>query len=97
MVTLIAKEVVFYSPHDENAFFEWINRISCIEEPRGVGSELHLKVRPPSDAQLRELIALFCRYHISSRQLAQFETTENAAWFRHNDKAYWHVEIFGSE
>jgi hypothetical protein len=30
---------------------------------------------------LRELLALFSRYHVPMKQLAQFETTRNRIWF----------------
>lgn len=94
MVTLIAKEVAYFSPLDEDAFFTWLKSIGCVDEVRGVGRELHIEVRPPKDSELRELIALFCRYGIEQRQLAEFLTTQNASWFRDNRAAYWRTSIF---
>jgi hypothetical protein len=95
MVTLVAREVLYYSPGDEEAFFAWLNGIGCVTEVRGVGRELQIRLRPPTDTELRELIALFSRYSIEQRQLAQLATSENASWFRDNRSAYWHAGVFG--
>lgn len=94
MVTLIAKEIVYFSPNDEGSFFAWLKGIGCVSDIHGVGRELHMKVRPPTDTELRELIALFHRYSVERRQLAQFVTSKNASWFRDDDVAYWHAAIF---
>ena len=95
MVTLVATEVVYHSPGDEEAFFAWLNSIGCVTEVRGVSRELQIQLRPPTDTELRELIALFSRYGIERRQLAQLVTFKNASWFRDNRSAYWHAGIFG--
>jgi hypothetical protein len=84
------------SQGDERAFFEWIERIPCIERFWGSGPALYLQVprRRISDACLRELLALFRRYDIDMSQLAQFENASNRRWFR-NPAAYWYKAVFG--
>lgn len=48
-----------------------------------------------SEASLRDLLALFSRYEIPMKQLAQFEDAKNAAWFR-APHMYWHKKVFGA-
>jgi hypothetical protein len=86
----------YFSPGDERAFFEWVNRIPCVSRLEGEGEELRLHVngRRVNQTCLRELIALFHRYGVSMGQLAQFETLSNQSWFR-NPAAFWYVPVFG--
>jgi len=49
-----------------------------------------------SEASLRDLLALFSRYEIPMRQLAQFENAKNTSWFR-APRMYWHQRVFGAE
>jgi hypothetical protein len=93
--TLIAKEVLYRSQGDENAFFAWLNSIQCVSQVRGVDRELQIQLGAPTDAELRELIALFFRYGIEQSQLAQLLNPQNAAWFRDEKSAYWHSGVFG--
>jgi len=51
-------------------------------------------VAPVSDADLRELIALFKRYNVSMKQLGQLKTDKNQHWFEGNETAYWHLDVF---
>jgi hypothetical protein len=97
MITLIAKEVVYFSQGDEDAFFAWLNRIGAVSGSRGVGNELLITIKDGaiSDLDLRELIGLFHRYNIDKKQLGQFITEKNSSWFRGNLSAFWHSEIFG--
>jgi hypothetical protein len=87
----------YYSQGDERAFFEWVNRISCVLKVVGSGPELriHVRSRRVSHDCLRELIALFHRYQGAMRQLAQFENPSNRKWFR-NPSAYWYRSVFSS-
>jgi len=39
---LICKRVKFFCLKDEDAFFEWIKRIYCIDKFEGAGNELYL-------------------------------------------------------
>jgi hypothetical protein len=96
-VWLTAKKVHFYSYKDEEVFFEWIKKISCIEKFEGCGDELYLdlKRKKLSNKDLDELIGLFYRYKIDMKQLAQFLTPKNKGWFYDNKKAFWHRRVFG--
>ena len=46
-----------------------------------------------SQESLRDLLALFHRYEISMRQLAQFQNDENQTWFT-APHMYWHKKVF---
>ena len=96
MIMLVATEVIFFSQGDESAFFSWLTGISCVNEVRGVGKDLQIEIRDEviTDADLRELIALFHRYAIRSSQLARLKTDANAWWFQ-NAQGYWHRSVFG--
>jgi hypothetical protein len=88
--------VRFGHANDERAFFEWLERIPCVDSFRGEGADglvVRLKRRPGQD-DLRQLIALCHRWRVDMRQLAKFETNENREWFRSPD-AYWHRGVFG--
>ena len=84
------------SQGDERAFYEWIERIPCIQKFWGSGPALYLEVprRRISDACLRELLALFERYDIEMSQLAQFESASNRQWFKSPSKT-WYKAVFG--
>jgi hypothetical protein len=86
----------YYSPGDERAFYEWANRISCIDKIEGSGQELRINIRRRriSNSCLRELIALFHRYDVEMSQLAQFENASNRPWFR-NQSMFWYRAVFG--
>lgn len=92
---LVATGVLYHSRLDEDAFFGWLKRISCVSEFKGVGRDLWITLRrAPNDDDLRELIALFHRYKVDMRQLAAFETPENSTWFR-KPGTFWHRAVFG--
>lgn len=87
----------FYSPKDEDAFFNWLESISAIKSIDGAGKELHItfKSKKISDKGLRDLIGLFYRYKIDMKQLQQFENDSNMSWFKQPIK-YWYEGVFGS-
>lgn len=93
---LRCRAVKFGSAGDEDAFFQWIGRIRAVKEVKGEGREILLRIprRRIADAHLRELIALFNRYDISKKQLANFAGPWNEAWFA-SPSMYWHREVFG--
>lgn len=92
---LICKELFFNSELDEAAFFEWVEKISSIQDCKGIVDELHLEVKCDiNDDELRELIALFSRYEVDMSQLKQLATDNNKKWFQ-NEQAYWYTDIFG--
>jgi hypothetical protein len=74
--------VHFYHQNDERNFFEWLDRIPCIDRYVGEGRRglvVYLKRAPRKD-ELRELLALCHRYGVNMRQLAKFETARNRHW-----------------
>lgn len=95
MPKLICKRVGFYSENDELCFFEWISRIKAIKKYEGVNDEIHLHIprNKISNANLRDLTALFYRYKIDMEQLKQFLNDSNREWYAH-EEAYWHKDIF---
>lgn len=94
---LICKEVRFYSPNDEAAFFEWLSKNDCIDDVEGVGDEIHLTIAADElhDHDLRDLLALFYRYNVDMKQLKRFLSSDNEKWFFGNRIAYWHTRVFG--
>lgn len=94
--TLVATSVIYYSPLDEGAFFEWLDRIDCVVRCDGLGSDLTITLsRAPNDDELREFIALFHRYGVDMRQLAVFGEGAGRAWFR-RPSTFWHDAVFVS-
>lgn len=75
-IKLTAKSVLYYSPFDEDAFFEWIQKIKSIKKFDGIGEELYLyfssKKIPKKD--LAELFGLFERYNVDREQLKIFKS-----------------------
>lgn len=95
VIELDTAEIVFFSQFDESAFFEWLNKISCVEKFEGQGTSLYVSVNPDAldgDA-LRELIALFHRYRLNMSVLLAFDREEFSEWL-HNKDAYWHENLF---
>ena len=43
-VILTCTSIWYYSRRDEDAFFEWIKKIDCIEEFSGAGRDLYLQI-----------------------------------------------------
>ncbi len=97
-IVLVCKGVKFGSEHDEDAFFEWIKKIDCIDDISGNGGELYLPIACADlhEYSLRDLLALFHRYKIDMKQLRVFLNDENKGWFYENKKTYWHKRVFGS-
>jgi len=95
LTTLTCKGIVYYSPSDERAFFEWVARIGCISRVEGRGDALllYLSTKRVSEVNLRELIALFRRYKVGMAQLAQLENPRNRDWFR-SPNAFWNKAVF---
>jgi hypothetical protein len=91
-------EVMFYHPADERAYFEWLERIPCVESAKGEGAKgLVVKLkRRPGDDDLRQFLALAFRYGLDMRKFAEFETEANRKWFR-DPKMYWFKSVFGKE
>ncbi|GAB7125547.1 hypothetical protein JCM19000A_00540 [Silvimonas sp. JCM 19000] len=96
IVELAAREIIFYSTHDEQSFFEWIKKIPCVEEYSGRGDTLFLYVKRDllDEDMLRDLIALFHRYGIEMGQLRKFDDESFSEWFNNPEK-YWYRSVFG--
>jgi hypothetical protein len=96
---LVCKAVTFYCNKDEDAFFDWIKKIDCIDEISAAGDELYLHVCADEihDYDLDDLIGLFYRYNIDMKQLKRFLTEDNKKWFFDNPKGYWHKRVFGEK
>jgi len=97
-IKLICSSVWYYSKHDEELFFEWIQHIKTIIRIDGIGNELHLYLNHQDipDDDLREIIALFYRYKIDMKQLHIFLNDKNREWFFEKPKGYWHKKVFGT-
>lgn len=94
MVRLDCSGVHFGSQLDEKHMFEWAMKIPCAvrwDQDTLIVDSLDL-----SDADLYDLIALFRRYGVSLRQLAQFRSAKNEAWLCDPQK-YWHEGMFSVE
>jgi hypothetical protein len=95
-VILICSAVRFYCKKDEDAFFEWIKKIDCIDRTSAMGRELYLHIVADEigDQGLDDLIGLFYRYNVDMKQLARFLTDKNKEWFYDNTEAFWHKKVF---
>ena len=96
MIKLICDSASFYSQGDEAIFFNWLNSLEFVQEIKGVSTEIQLFISESEiqDEDLRDLIAIFTRYKIDLKQLAQFKTNTNEYWFYLNKQAFWHNHIF---
>lgn len=76
---LTCKRVVYYSQLDEDAFFEWLKKINCIINIEGALDELYLDLKDGdlTYEDLSNLIAIFHRYKIDMKQLAEFVNKDN--------------------
>lgn len=82
-VVLHARGVVYYSANDEAAFFEWLDKLSCVKSYVGHGNTLYITVkRAAVDVEaFGELNALHLRYGVDREQLKALDTGRFAAWF----------------
>ncbi len=96
-VTLVCKEVMYYSLIDEDMLFEWLKRIPSIIKIDGRHDELYLHIKSCkiSNRDLRALISLFYRYKIDMKQLQIFLNDNNREWLMGNPKGYWYRRMFG--
>ncbi len=94
-VELEVTAVRFFSEFDESAFFEWLDKLACVQKYTGRGKSLYITIN--SDAvdedALREFLSLFRRYGIAMQQLVIFDRQEFAEWL-HDKRAYWYTEVF---
>jgi hypothetical protein len=98
-ITLDINEGFYGSHNDEAAFFEWLDKITCVAGYRGLHEDgtdfvrVELSTDALSGADLRDLIALHHRFGREMRRLAQFRTKQNESWFA-DPKMYWYEAVF---
>ena len=82
-IVLICSPLRFYTTNDEDMFFFWLNKISCIKKYKGIGNSLHCYIESNaiSDENLLDLIGIFERYNFDKNQLFVFMNEENKNWF----------------
>lgn len=82
-IKLVCKHVTYFSSYDEDAFFEWLQKIPSVKRFIGRLDELYIffesNIIPDKD--LRELMGLFYRYHVDMKQLEIFLNESNKNWF----------------
>jgi hypothetical protein len=98
-VRLVCKGIYFYSSLDEDAFFEWIKKISYVLSVKGFGEEIYIDIDKSKlvEENLREILALFYRYNIDMKQLEIFLSDENKSWFFDNKESFWYGGIWGKK
>lgn len=94
-IILEAKRVWYYSENDEAAFFEWLDKIACVEKYEGELDTLRIFVNHDliDAASVYEFLALYRRYGIGMKQLQVFDRDEFKDWFR-DPRSHWFKEIF---
>lgn len=90
MIRLDCSGTGFWSQRDEKHLFEWAMEIPGAL--RWEGDTLVVRSRI-SKSSLYDLLALFSRYGIPMKQLAQFENAANSVWFR-DSANFWHKQVF---
>lgn len=89
MIELRAESVRYYSQQDEDSFFYRLKALPEVRDIYGSGRCLYIKCDTSlADDSLRELVAIFFRYHVDTAQLDVFATNENKHWFM-NPGSYW--------
>lgn len=84
----------FGSYLDEKHLFTWAEEIPCFE--RWEGDTLVLRSQDMTEADLRDVLALFWRYKIPMRQLSQFLTDRTQHWLA-EPSSYWYERVFGAD
>lgn len=82
-IIIVCAPLRFYTPLDEDNFFEWLKKIPCVEEVKGEGRELHVYVNSLkiSHDDLLDLMGIFDRYKFDKEQLKIFMNKENQTLF----------------
>jgi hypothetical protein len=82
-VVLRARRVEYYSANDEAAFFEWLDKLSCVKSYVGRGDTLYITVKRAAVdvVAFSELNALHLRYGVDREQLKALDTGRFAKWF----------------
>ncbi len=93
---LVCKNINFLNNHDEEAFFEWIKKITCIGRYYSLKNKIYLEI--VSDIifweDIKDLIGLFYRYDIDIKQLKRFLTdNEKKIFFKYRHMS-WHSNVW---
>lgn len=94
-IIIQVEEVMFCSQLDEAAFFEWLQKIRCVQSFEEKEHKLKLSIdRDAVDRlALLDLLAVFFRYNLDLKQLLIFEKPEFSEWLRRKE-AYWQQLMF---
>jgi hypothetical protein len=94
-ITVECKRVKFYSPFDEDAFFEWIKKIKSIKDVKGKLDKIILffKTDELKQDELDNLVALFRRYKINLKLLHQFVSKKNKEDYEYFKDCY-HINMY---
>jgi len=98
-VMLDDESIRFFSKNDEAALFEWLKKISMVNQVLpGAASGLVLQIRAADITQedVYELLGLYQRYDIDMSSLVVLEQPAFSGWFRDKRK-YWYLKVFGNQ
>ncbi|WP_314101574.1 hypothetical protein [uncultured Stenotrophomonas sp.] len=95
MVELKAEGVTYYSKHDEDCFFGWLGKISCVAKEYGRGKTLFIVVDRAAltRVELLELLGFFHRYGLDMAQLRELDRPEFSDLLR-SEGAFWRDLVF---
>lgn len=95
-VILQASDIVYYSPLDERAFFEWLDKSPIVDSYEARQQALKISVNVDIDEKwdLAEFPALYDRYNIDMRQLRALNAGPFASWFSSAER-WWYAAVFG--
>lgn len=91
IVKLDCAGISFGSPLDHKHLRQWALEIPGVV--KWDANHLVVDCTQVSEASLRDLLALFHRYRIPMKQLAQFRNAANESWFA-SPEMYWYSEVF---
>ena len=70
---------IFFSPADEDRFFNWLYSLSAFEKVVGSGTALHLHLREPIDLDtVQQLLILFRRWCVDIAPLLPLKSPSTA-------------------
>ncbi len=76
-VIFTCKRIKFYSPADKDNFFAWVKKSKHIKEFKGEKDNILLYVKKKlTNLELLDLVSLFRRYKINTKQLEIFNNSE---------------------
>lgn len=96
LVKIAVQGPPYFSAKDEEVFYSWLNSIPSVVAVGGelTTVEISLATKRVPKRDLGELLALFHRYSMEKRVLAQFDRPQLTAWFK-DPRKYWYVDVFG--